>query len=75
MQKKAYTCLCSLLSCTSASHRAFINDHVATLQQVILESQSTLSAASKKVSANWSAENTADIAHMEYLIVQLFLNQ
>ena len=52
MQKKAYTCLCSLLSCTSASHKAFIETHIATLQQIILESQSTLNAASKKVSQN-----------------------
>ena len=49
-QKKAYTCLGAILSCTGDSHKAFLLEHMAELQQILLESLSTSSAASKKVS-------------------------
>lgn len=50
MQKKAYSCLGSILSSTGDSHRAFLSEHMIELQQILLDSLSTSSAASKKVS-------------------------
>ena len=50
MQKKAYSCLGSILSSTGDSHRAFLSKHMTELQQILLDSLSTSSAASKKVS-------------------------
>ena len=50
MQKKAYSCLGCILSSTGDSHRAFLSEHMAELQQILLDSLSTSSAASKKVS-------------------------
>ena len=51
MQKKAYSCLGCILSSTGDSHRAFLSDHIVELQQILLDSLSTSSAASKKVSS------------------------
>ena len=50
MQKKAYSCLGCILSSTGDSHRAFLSNHMVELQQILLDSLSTSSAASKKVS-------------------------
>ena len=50
MQKKAYSCLGCIISSTGDSHRAFLSEHTAELQQILLDSLSTSSAASKKVS-------------------------
>ena len=50
MQKKAYSCLGCILSSTGDSHRTFLSEHIAELQQILLDSLSTSSAPSKKVS-------------------------
>ncbi len=50
MQKKAYSCLGCIISSTADSHRAFLSEHTDELQQILLGSLSTSSAASKKVS-------------------------
>lgn len=70
MQKKAYSCLGTILSCTDASHEAFIVDHTTKLQQILLESLSTSSAASKKVNATM---NSTDYYIIRYALMGLLL--
>ena len=50
MQKKAYSCLGCIISSTGDSHRAFLSEHATEVQRILLNSLSTSSAASKKVS-------------------------